>query len=285
MSPIGKIFAVLNLILAAAFLGWASNALSASGKYKAQYDDEVAAHEADSQTWEDRENELNAKTTELEQARSRFRQEKEDAVNDRDRYKADAESQDQTNGELRASVDKIQGDLGTLVAQNKSLEESKSTAAQARNDAEGERDDAVVAAEEAAAAQREAEQALDVAQRDIAELRVGTKERDDQLASLQAKFDTLVDQTGTSVDDLVAQPLIEARVLEVDRTIEPGLVALNVGADQNVKRGYVFHIFRGESYLGKVRIENVRPTMSTALIQGTYDGREIRQGDQAATRL
>jgi multidrug efflux pump subunit AcrA (membrane-fusion protein) len=285
MSPIGKIFAVLNLILAAAFLGWASNALSASGKFKAKWEDEVAAHETDSQTWEERESELNAKAGELESARSRFRQEKEDAVNDRDRYKADADSQAQTNSELRASIDKIQGDLGALVAQNKALEESKSTAMQARSEAESERDDAVAATEEAAAAQREAEQTLAVANRDIAELRSGTADRDAQLASLEAKFDTLVDATGASVDELVAQPLIEARVLEVNKTIAPGLVALNVGADQNVKRGYVFHIFRGEAYLGKVRIENVRPTMSTGLIQGTYEGREIRQGDQAATRL
>lgn len=285
MSPIGKIFAVLNLILAAAFLGWASNALTASGKYKSQWEDAVAAHQADTQAWEDRENELNAKITELEQARSRFRQEKDDAVNDRDRYKADAEGQEQSNSELRASVDKIQGALEALVAQNKALEGSKSTAVQARQEAEQERDDALTAADEAARAQNEAEQRLTTARRDIAELRAEKESLMGELSSVQAKFDTVVAQTGISLDELVAQPQIEARVLEVNKEIEPGLVALNVGSEQDVKRGYVFHIYRGEQYLGKVRVENVRATMSTALIQGTYEGREIRQGDAAATRL
>lgn len=285
MSPIGKIFAVLNLILAAAFLGWASNALTASGKYKTKYDDELAAHQADTQAWEERENELNAKVTELEQARSRFRQEKDDAVNDRDRYKSDAETEKQQNAELRGSIEKIQGDLGALVAQNKALEESKSTAVQARQEAEQERDQAVAEAGDAAEAQSEAEQKLEVAQRDISEMRAQIEEQSQAYASLEAKFDTIVAETGFTLNDIVAPPLIEARVLDVNNTIEPGLVALNVGEDQGVKRGHVFHIYRGVDYLGKVKVENVRPTMSTALIKGLYQNAEIRQGDSAATRL
>jgi hypothetical protein len=285
MSPIGKIFAVLNLILAAAFLGWASNALSTSGDYKNKLEAEKTAHQTDQQDWQDRENTLNSKVQELEQARSRFRQEKEDAERDRDRFKADVETEQQTNADLRKSIDTIQGDLSTFVAQNKALEDSKSSAVQKQHEAEQARDQAVAASAVAESAQREAQQKLQVAQRDIAELKDQVAKKDKDYASLDTKFRTLVDKTGVSLEDLVAQPLIEARVLEVNRTIEPGLVALNVGGDQGVKRGYVFHVFRGQQYLGKVRVENVRPTMSTALIQGTYEGREIRQGDQAATRL
>ena len=148
-----------------------------------------------------------------------------------------------------------------------------------------ERDDALAAQAQAEGTKREAEQRVTQAQRDIAALEAARQDLGQQLASLDAKFKTLVDSTGASLDTILAQPLIEGRVLEVNRTIEPGLVALNVGAESGVQRGFVFHVFRGEQYLGKVRVENVRPTMSTALIQGTFEGRDLRQGDQAATRL
>ena len=46
MSPIGRIFTVLNLILAAAFLGWASNTLATSKQFKDKYETEKTAHDA-----------------------------------------------------------------------------------------------------------------------------------------------------------------------------------------------------------------------------------------------
>ena len=46
MSAIGRIFLVLNLILAALFLGWASTSLATSAEYKQKYEDEERAHQA-----------------------------------------------------------------------------------------------------------------------------------------------------------------------------------------------------------------------------------------------
>ena len=44
MSPIGRIFIVLNLLLSAAFLGWASNALGTSQDWKTQAERWTQAH-------------------------------------------------------------------------------------------------------------------------------------------------------------------------------------------------------------------------------------------------
>ena len=46
MSPIGRIFIVLNLVLAVVFLGWASSNLVNSQNWKADHEAEVVAHAA-----------------------------------------------------------------------------------------------------------------------------------------------------------------------------------------------------------------------------------------------
>ena len=45
MSPIARVFSVLNLILAVFFLSWASNSLATSQAFKKSYEDEMAAHQ------------------------------------------------------------------------------------------------------------------------------------------------------------------------------------------------------------------------------------------------
>ena len=47
MSPIGKIFVILNLFLAAAFLGWASSALATNQNYKSQLETLTLETDAD----------------------------------------------------------------------------------------------------------------------------------------------------------------------------------------------------------------------------------------------
>jgi multidrug efflux pump subunit AcrA (membrane-fusion protein) len=286
MSPIGKIFAVINLILAAAFLGWASNALATSGDYKTRLEKEQDDHASTKQQGEEERAKLTTQNTELDAARARFRQEKEDAANEAERHKNDLESERETNRALRASIDKIQADLGDFVANNKTLEEAKSRAVQAQNDAQTQLADAQRAQQQGETAMREAQQQLTVAQRDIEELRAQNNTLQNQVASLDAKVETVLVKTGLTWEEIGGvQASIEARVLDVDRSIQPGLVALNVGEGAGVKRGYVFHVYRGSDYIGKVRIENVRESMSTGLIEGTYKGREIRQGDAASTHL
>ena len=70
-----------------------------------------------------------------------------------------------------------------------------------------------------------------------------------------------------------------------DLTCSPGLVMLNVGADNNVQRGFTFEIYRGSTYKGKVRVENVQGKYCSAVIIDSRPGTTIAQGDRAATNL
>jgi len=80
-------------------------------------------------------------------------------------------------------------------------------------------------------------------------------------------------------------PLIQGAVLQVVGDMEPGLVAINKGTADGVKRGYTFEIFNGRTYKGMVRVESVRENMCTAVIIRNVAGTTINQGDGAATRI
>jgi len=94
-----------------------------------------------------------------------------------------------------------------------------------------------------------------------------------------------MDVTGTNWEDIVAQPDIEAAVLDVRHDPPPGLVMLNVGKNVGVKRGYTFEIFNGSRYKGQVRVENVQDDISSALIIRAVPDASITQGDSASTHL
>ena len=84
---------------------------------------------------------------------------------------------------------------------------------------------------------------------------------------------------------LYGMPLINGVVIEALYDVEPGLVAINKGTADNVKRGYTFDIYNGADYKGRVRVENVRENSCTAIVTQPVDGKRIGQGDKAATRL
>ena len=82
MSPIGRIFIVLNLILAGLFLGWASQVVDFQQDYRKQLQDEQAAHAL---TQEESEATISALRSELNGAKDDARLSREQAQSDKDR--------------------------------------------------------------------------------------------------------------------------------------------------------------------------------------------------------
>lgn len=109
-----------------------------------------------------------------------------------------------------------------------------------------------------------------------------SKERD----SLATQLQTAMDITGLTWDEITGPPLIDnAVVVQANYEVKPGLVAINKGENDGVKRGMRFHIYKGTTYKGDVRVEEVQPTRCFALVQNVRPGQTIAQGDSAATRL
>lgn len=82
---------------------------------------------------------------------------------------------------------------------------------------------------------------------------------------------------------LTAVPQIKARVMTVDP--ETNLVVINAGSEQGVRKNFEFTIFRGDKFIAKVNVFDTNEDMSAARIVSQSKDIDIRQGDQAWTRL
>ena len=153
----------------------------------------------------------------------------------------------------------------------RSADEARHTAANAQEAAEEE--------------QARLQLALDVANNSIASLSTELTSTQKTLGDTQTALDTMIAVTGARPEEFIVMPQIEGSVLMVSHAIDPGLISINRGANDGVKRGFTFDIFDGGQFKGRVRVETVEPDMCSAVIIKTYKSRNISQGDRAATRI
>ena len=284
MSSIGKIFVILNFGLAFGFLFWASTAVSTNAEWKKQYNDEVAAHAETRETLGAEASDLQNQVNNERGAKESRAAERDTAQGDATRLKEELEAEKRGNDQLRADLAAIRETLDGYNQTIQGLESSKDAAVAEARQLERERDDAADAQSSAETAQADAEESLANTQRELSDLQMALKSQGEALAKSEATLQTVVKVTGVKLSDFQAQPDISARVLQVDYSLEPGLVALNVGTTAGVKRGMTFQIFDGSVYKGEVKVENVREDMCSALVTGST-GAVIGQGDSAATQL
>jgi len=285
MSPIGRIFIVLNLVLAVAFLGWASSALANSQDFKAELEAAKLAHaetearltdevSTERQRAEKAENDLNRTAGELSNKSATLAQL-------RDQHSATED----TLGELKANYDGLEELMqgydernGELSTQKDELNANLMDAVGTNNDLTNERDALQLA-------KNNLERDLKTANDDIAGLekvaqglRNDVQDRDTVIATAEAIF-------GEKMSDLMNMPHISGAVLMVSSEMAPGLVSINRGSADSVQRGFTFDIYSGGQYKGRVRVVDVQENQCFAVIEKTYEGRSIAQGDSAATHI
>lgn len=285
MSSIGKIFAILNVALAAAFLGWAVNLVESGNDYKGQLDTANREHEEATASLEE---ELAGLREQLNQAKDQQRTHREDAARAKDRAdsaEAQLQQAENANAQLRGDISKLTDINSGFKATIDNLEQGKSAAMKMASEAVSERDDAERAQREAEGAKRDAEEAMAGAERRIASLEADLVAARSKAETLQAQLQAAISQTGISLSDVSAQPLIEGAVLEVRTNVPPGLVALNVGSDDGVQQGMTFEIYGPSDYKGRVQVTSVLPDKCSALVTLQNQGTSIARGDRATTRL
>ncbi|MEY2746640.1 MAG: hypothetical protein RL112_1682 [Planctomycetota bacterium] len=285
MSSLGKIFIVLNLVLAGAFFGWAYNAYNTNAEFKAKYEQETTAHAASKKALEADVAKLKAEGQELTTQKNTLQSERDEARRLAERNKSDYDSEAQKNSQLRADVSKISATLGEMEAGKSKLQGERDKAIAAQRDAE---DKARSATEAQMAAEKDAADknaSLEQANATIADMEKAAQTASKDIGRLEAELATLVANTGARVSDFASMQDIKGAVLEISTIVEPGLVAINKGSNDGVKRGYTFEIYDGKVYKGQARVEFVHDTMCSAILTRTVPGQSIRQGDGAATRL
>ena len=285
MSSIGKIFVVVNLVLALLVVGAAGALLqteSEAASKLASVQSELTQAKAD---LDDLNSSSSTAQRQLENQKTQLQADKDDAEVARDnadrsakRLEVDNQTLQGNLEQLAATYELLQRDLseaqkrnGDLADSNDSLRTEAADSKEAQRNAELARRDAEDAADAvsgqldaldskltmAIAAQREAERVVEIAQ-----------------------------ASGFDLSAIVATPLIEAVVADVDD--EYGFVILDKGLTDGVKKGFELDIYRlggsdGENWLGQVRIDDVYENHSVASVI-VADG-SIRRFDRATTRL
>ncbi|MBM3976895.1 MAG: hypothetical protein FJ299_07895 [Planctomycetes bacterium] len=285
MSSIGKIFTIVNLVLAAAFLGWAISALNTANNFKADLEKAETQIKTLTASKDGQINELSAKVANATDALSK-------AISERDGFKAQNEN-------LRTEVDSARRQNEAFAGTLSALDANVKTYNEKLDSLQGSKDRAQAEAKEALtrlADVRETLQTKELALRDandaIAKAAADGEEMAAKLVAATKKAEknqTLLAQvvamTGVSLADITAQPQIDAAVLAVKSDVQPGLVMLNAGKDKNVSTGMTFHVYSGSTYKGSVRVENVQATMCSAIVTTAVPGAAMFQGDNASTRL
>ena len=283
MSPIGRIFLVLNLILSAAFLGWASNSLAQTEDYKTEL---ATAKAAAAETEAELNSEIEGLNTQLKaksQEASDNREERDRARDDANRLQTQLDTERGEKEKLLADVTAIQSTLGDYQSTIDRLVSEKDTANQLREEAESARRDAEAAQDAAEIAQRDAEATAQDLSRQIADLEMLKTDLEGQISKLDTHLAVIQESTGVSISDILAPAKVDGAVLAVDAAT--GLVMLNVGEADGVKRGYSFDVWAGKTYKGQVQVQNVQSNMCSALIMSPVSGTTIQQGDLASTRM
>jgi len=285
MSPIAKLFTVINVVLAGVFLGWAANSLSTTGSWKEKHDKVAAELVTAKAAASEQSGKLLAEKQQLEAARTAILGERDSALADVERLKGQVGDEERKNNEMRGDVAKIAASIDNLTAQNKQLAEARDRAQQAARDAEKAKEDAVAAQAAAETKAGELETSLHTAEGTVADLEKSSTSLKQEVDSLNTNLQALSDYTGAKIGDFTPMPQIDGRVLDVAMNVQPGLIAINKGKADGVKTGYTFEIYDGKTYKGQARVEYVHDNMCSALIVRTVDGQKVRQGDSAATRL
>ncbi len=285
MSAIGRIFIVLNLILAAGFLGWASSALTTVEDYKGQLADKQAELDTLVQEKDDEisaiTNERDARTDESRTAR----EERDDAAARVTELEGLLADEQRKNSDMQGRLAKIDATLGDYNSTISTLTQQKDDAVQRANDAERERDDANDAQQAAELAKRDSDDAVAAANQQISALEGQVASLEGEVTGLNSKLDTIAALYPVDIDDISAVPEINGAVLSASFDTKPGLVMLNVGSDAGVRRGITFHIWRGSQYKGEARVETVQADFCSAVITGVNGDNTMAQGDRASTIL
>lgn len=285
MSAIGRIFLVLNLILSAVFLGWASNALSTSEEYKGQLEaKQVELAEAQA-AGDAAAADLQAQLNTAKASAATARNSRDDFETLSTGLKTDLEAQTARNETLNGNVTIIGSNLAdlnnTLAAVEKAKDDAVALAAKAKADADKATRDKMDADKARAAA----EDNLDQADAMIAMLEAKNNSAMSSISELETTLATAVEIYNIPLSEIRRQPLVNGTVLSVLDRDGISLVSLNVGSDDEVTRGMTFEVWAGGQYKAQVRVESVMPGMCSALVIKTVDGTTIMEGDHADTRL
>jgi len=285
MSPIGRVFIVLNLVLAGGFVYVSGTYLQRQHNYKEQFETEEVAHAT---TVKDKDAQI-AKLTEERNTFENAKISTETRVGELLRTNGDLTAE---NKQLSGQLSNIEGQVGSLLAEAKAANQESKTAfatAKAAYDAamasQNERNDAVNAKDAALAENRDLKAK-------IASLEETVTTRDKSIAGLESDKSQLqllvkVAESYGFIRSMAAPNLAgtvtnaNGRLCTISITDNPG----NINIKEAIELGkWGFAIYDASGYKGEAIAQRYEEGANAVLCQVFPVKGEIREGDKAATK-
>ncbi len=281
MSPIGRIFIVVNLLLAGTFVGFAGTYLQQATNFKKLYDDEVVAHEADNKAkdalYSDERDKANDESRKLASSEQNLSNEKSERA-----------SLQKENERLSAQFAAIQADLksttSSIATMSSSVESASNNAEVSRKAALqhlAEKDAAVRISETATSDLADANNKIshlegDVQARNasIAQLNDTIKEQGIMLAVFKRRYGDTFALAQPDLKGTVQHVGANGKLLTVVITDNPG--------ENKIEKGYKFAIYAGSDYKGEATITEVDGNNAFCRFSGKG---KVAVGDGAKTNL
>lgn len=286
MSPIGRVFIVLNLVLSGVFLGYAGFYLREADSFKKQKEEvekrlntEITALKADvselgnklSSTTQDRDaqtalasrrlNEIEAKNDEIKDLQSR-------------------------HTTLQSALQGLQASYGTLASesskQNERIEELSNNylaANKERLEAQKARDDMAEELETERTARRNTDEEVKRLEGSVAEANTKIKDMELWQDAAYAAVPNLAEILSGTL------PPVTARVARMNRDLGTVVLSLEDGAIDQVSTGWRFAVHGNGKYKGDVSIIHVDPKAKFATGRILFQKADIAINDAAETRL
>jgi hypothetical protein len=284
MSPIGKVFIVLNLVLSAIFVGAAATLIQTGSEYRVQA--EQLAVDLDAQkTASDKDiGELQTMNTSLSGEKDRLAADKATLQSEKSALEEELKTEQGQNADLRERLTSIDGKLGDLGSTNRQQGSRIAELNQQSNNLRSERDDALDQRDSAQAERSEAVRIADDVSRQRDELQIALGRSRDNAESKDAKLKEIAKLHKIDLNNINDQPELSGRVTQIDSTHGTTVVVVNLGKNDGVKPGHTFDVYDGETYKGKIHVETVNTHQCAATISMAGTG-DIAAGDAVVTRL
>lgn len=284
MSTIGKFFVVLNLALAALFVGVSASLIGSGESYRKQLEEANTTHTSTLAEKDTAYGALNAEFAQMRGERDRLSAENLTLKSDKQALNESLETASQKNSELTEKLTGIEAQLGNLESTNRDQAGQIAILNRTNGTLRDERDAAQTArtaAESRATAAEEKSRLADGRSSDLQNALAAMQRRAE---NAETERDTVVALTGTDVSAIKNQPVMEGTVLSVEYVGKDAYVVIDLGTNDKVQLGYTYDVFNGSTYKGKIRVETVNQSKSAASV--TLAGTAaIAVGDRVATRL
>lgn len=284
MSTIGKFFVVLNLALAALFVGVSASLIGESDSFRVKYETEVQATAEAGALHKETVSKLDGERNQAVNESQRLLSDNSTLSAEKTALTESLETERQQNADMRERLQGIEGKLSDLEGTNS---QQASDLDGVRNQYEivrQERDDALDARDAANATANSATNTANMAEGRSSDLALQLARSEERAAVAEAKLSTVVSLYKVDLQSIGAQPQMEGTVLSVDTVEGTTYVVINLGKHDSVQPGFTYDVYNGSTYKGQIYVQTVNESKSAATLEMAGNG-AIAPNDRVTTRL